>query len=654
MIGRIRVLDEHTANQIAAGEVVERPASVVKELVENSIDAGSTAIEVEIREGGLDYIRVSDNGEGMEEADAVLAFQRHATSKIATPQDLYHINSLGFRGEALPSIAAIAKVELVTRPRDKVAGMEVVIHGGQVVSTGEVGCPAGTRLVVKDLFFNTPARRKFLKSGVTEGGHIGDIITRLALANPGIAFKFINNSRVAVATPGTGQLMDVIISIYGKELAKQMLPLRVEVNGSVISGYIAKPEVSRSNRSYQTLFINGRYIRSQAISGAVTEGYHTMLEIGRHPVFILGLEMETAKVDVNVHPTKMEVRLEEEAEIRESLAKGVAETLRGQTLIPAITLEKPAAPVEKEVYRQESLELSRPRAEKSYAPQEFSNHSRGIMVAETFLAETPPVKIQPIESAISYETQPTADWQQPPTVKNSPVEKVSPSELVTHEERFIPIGGVTPVGDVTLMEQTISPPPVNPLEYLIPLGQVNSSYIVATGEDGLYIIDQHAAHERILYEEFMMAASQEEPPVQQLLIPITLELTHLEAQVVVDYILLFSRLGFILEHFGGDSFLIRAVPQGLTKGDEKQFFLDLLDKVAESGGKWNAALLKEHLITTMACKAAIKANDHLAQALQEELLRQLARTANPYTCPHGRPTITQLTLTELEKKFKRA
>lgn len=608
MIGKIRVLDEHTANQIAAGEVVERPASVVKELMENSIDAGSTSIEVEIREGGLEYIRVSDNGDGMEEADAILAFQRHATSKIAVLQDLQYITSLGFRGEALPSIAAVAKVELVTRPRDRVAGTEVIIHGGKVSSTGETGCPAGTRLVIKDLFFNTPARRKFLKSGVTEGGHIGDIITRLALANPNLAFKFINNGRLVVATPGTGQLIDAIISIYGRDLAKQMLPLRVEVNGIIISGYIAKPEVSRSNRSHQTVFINGRYIRSQAISSAVTEGYHTLLGIGRHPVFILGLEMDAAKVDVNVHPTKMEVRLDQEADIRASLAQGVAETLRGQTLIPEINLKKPPIPVEQEVYQQEALELPRQRMEKSYPLQELSNHSRGIMVAETVSADGFSAKIQ----------------------SDKPELSLTPTQVL---------------------------PPVNSiqnLEYLIPLGQVNSSYIVATGEGGLYIIDQHAAHERILYEEFMEAASKEEPPVQQLLIPITLDLTHQEAQIVIDYILQFNRLGFILEHFGGDTFLVRAVPQGLTKGDEKQFFLDLLDKVAELGLKWDAAQLKEHIIITMACKAAIKVNEPLVPALQGELLRQLVYTANPYTCPHGRPTITQLTLGELEKIFKRA
>jgi len=633
MTGKIRVLDEHTANQIAAGEVVERPASVVKELLENSIDAGSTSVEVEIREGGLEYIRVTDNGEGMEEADALLAFQRHATSKITGTADLHNILTLGFRGEALPSIAAVAKVELTTRPRERMAGTEVVITGGQLVHIGEVGCPPGTRLVVKDLFYNTPARRKFLKSVVTEGGHIGDVVSRLALANPGISFKFINNGRVIINTPGTGHLMDAIISIYGRETSKHMVPLNLRGNGLSIVGYLAKPEFSRSNRAYQTVFINGRYIRSQAISQAVAEGYHTLLETGRQPVFILGLELAAARVDVNVHPTKMEVRLGQENEIREMLTKGVADTLRGHVLIPGVNLEEypvqeqPVIRKNEAIYRQDVLELANHRLEKTYADKELSYQTRGIMVAETAAAE---VNSTPVESN-SVDT---------PSINPDTGKRQTEIVLPAHCESERTYNAGSSAVD-------------SPLKQLLPLGQVNSSYIIARGEDGLYIIDQHAAHERILYEKFMAVASRTEPSVQQLLIPITLELTHLEAQVLIDNIMVFNRIGFILEHFGGDTFLVRAVPQGLTKGDEKQLFLDLLDELAESGGKKDAVHIKEHLITIMACKAAIKANHPIPQELQDELLQQLAGTSNPYTCPHGRPTIIHLSSAELEKKFKR-
>ncbi|HEX3030653.1 MAG TPA: DNA mismatch repair endonuclease MutL [Bacillota bacterium] len=630
-MGNIRILDPITANQIAAGEVVERPSSVVKELVENAIDAGSTRIDVEIRNGGIDYIRVTDNGQGMSAKDALLAFERHATSKIAAVEDLSTLGSLGFRGEALPSIASVSRVEMTTRQADSLSAFRLEISGGKLLGQEEIGAPRGTSIIVRDLFYNTPARKKHLKTLGTEGGWIAETLSNLALAWPGICFTLSQGGRRTLQTPGSGKLLDAIISLQGTGVAKSYLGLEAETDLFKVRGYLGLSEVSRTTRSQQLLFVNGRYVRSKLVSQAVEQGYHTRLMVGRYPVFVLQLQINPSLVDVNVHPTKMEVRFSEERELQEFLTQAVIRRLGETAVIPGV-VAPPVRPVEITRVVQEKLEeVSK---EPEIQQELFSRRILGIGLPE-FEA-----KSRELVTGSRAEKSPAQQDQVYATV-GSGVELSIPA--------------------VSTQEVRESAPPleasVNDFSQLNILGQLDNTYIIATGAQGLYIFDQHAVHERILYERFLAGQKEGqglEVPAQILLNPLSVELAPLEAELLVRNILLYRELGFTMEHFGGRSFLIRTVPQGLAAGAEIELFYELLDNLRENNHHQVDRLkLKEDLIILQACKAAIKAWQPLTQPVMEDLLRQLGSVSNPYNCPHGRPTVLKYTGGDLAKAFKR-
>ncbi|MFZ5639140.1 MAG: DNA mismatch repair endonuclease MutL [Bacillota bacterium] len=615
-MGKINVLDELTANQIAAGEVVERPASVVKELVENAIDAGGTTIEVEIEDGGIKSIGITDNGSGLEKEDVALAFQRHATSKIRVAEDLDMINTLGFRGEALPSIAAVAEVEMNTRPARDTAGSRIVVRGSEVLQHRETGCPAGTTVRITDLFYNTPARLKHMKSATVEGGHCGDVVTRLALAHPEISFRFRHNDREVFQTTGSGDLRDTIASLFGVRFTRDMLSVTAGEGAFNFRGYLGKPAVSRASRHHQYIFVNGRYIRSRLISEAVEKGYHTMLMTGRRPVFVLAFEVDPRMVDVNIHPTKLEVRFQQEKE----LAAMVTDAVR------AALLENPLIPQAIDKADEQAVEVTDSKAGETAIGEAYVQ-DRLDFKGRRGREEEPAGGGAVREIAAGYQ--------------QVSVPVPAPLRVPVH----------APDTDINMRDHDI-PRGVEIFPDLRPLGQIDNTYIVAGGDDGLYLVDQHAAHERILYEKFFSRCGQKDF-TQELLLPVTMELGYQDAQVLLNNIVVFTELGFIIEHFGGDTFLLRGAPLAVKKGEEKKIFLDLLDYFSLNQHKITGKELREHLIIGMACKAAIKANQRLSPEEITSLLADLAGTAAPFTCPHGRPTVIHMTNYELQKKFKR-
>ncbi|PKM47806.1 MAG: DNA mismatch repair protein MutL [Firmicutes bacterium HGW-Firmicutes-8] len=589
-MGNIILLDEHTANKIAAGEVIERPASVVKELIENSIDAGSTRIEVSITDGGLAEITVSDNGFGMDARDAVLALERHATSKISRASDLESIQTLGFRGEALPSIASVSKVNLKTKIKESLSGIELVIEGGKILKESETGCPPGTAIRVSELFYNTPARQKHMKGPAAEAGHISDVVNKFAMGYPNISFQLTSSGRVVLKTSGSGRLLEVIANIYGPNTAKDMLPIDTQNEEGAVFGYLGKPFLTRSGSTHQTIYINGRYIRSRLITKAVENAYHGMLMIARHPVFVINIRTSPEEVDVNVHPAKTEVRLARTGALEEFITRAVKVVLTGNRLIPTGNIGP---------------------AKVANVPQESSKQE---------------------------------EWK-------IPYPQVFPAGRVCE----VPLGSeYTPPKEFAAEALPETPGIQVPVEFpdLRPIGQIECTYIVAQGSDGMYLIDQHAAHERILYEKYM-----EKPDAfiasEQLLFPVTLDLTHREAQLLNDTIIVFTDLGFVVEHFGGESFILRGIPAGAGKDGGKEIFLDLLDYFSQNRYTISNKALREKFLITMACRNAIKANNKLGLPEMESLLAMLAQAEQPYTCPHGRPTMIHFSGYDLEKKFKR-
>ena len=592
-LSKIIILDEFTKNQIAAGEVVERPFSVVKELVENSLDAGSRRIIVELDEGGLESITVADNGCGMNEEDLLLAFQRHATSKIKCASDLSRIVTLGFRGEAIPSIAAVSRMEFTARTSDTLDGTRVEAVEGSIINKTAAGCPPGSTVVVSDLFFNTPVRKRTMKSPSIEGALCGEIISHMALARPDVSFELKTKSRRSFYSPGSGNLMDAIIAVYGIRMAREMIPVHSEGKTLALRGFIGKPSISRSNRNHINIMINGRYVYCPSVASAVEEAYSTILPRGRRPVVVLSLTVAPELLDVNVHPSKLEVRLLEEKETVMQVSRALREALRVKTLIPS----KLISPGMREAGQDPILNLFKEASEPS--------SKTGFITTDT-VEEVDPY----IESA--------ALFQEPENTAEVAADYISIE---------------------------------NDLPELNALGQIGLTYILAEGKEGLYIIDQHAAHERILYEDFL--ACEAEKPSQCLLMPATMDLDYREAAVLTQRIFWFNRAGFVIEHFGGNTFLIRGVPPGFTMGQEKEFFTDMLEYFRERGASASFDEFSKTLSSAMACRNAIKAGEKLPQSSLAALCKRLASTENPYTCPHGRPTIIHLSYADLEKKFKR-
>lgn len=619
--GKIVVLDEVTANQIAAGEVVERPASVVKELAENSIDAGATRITVELEDGGKKLIRVTDNGCGMEAEDARLCLERHATSKIRNAEDLFRISTLGFRGEALPSIASVSRFELVTRPHEGLVGYRVAVEGGEARSFEEVGCPPGTRVTVRDLFFNIPARAKYLKTTATEFGQACDALFRLALARPNVAFRLVNGGNEVAATPGSGQVLDALVALYGQELARELVALEYQDGAVRIRGYAGGPAISRAARTHQHFIVNGRFVRSQILRYPLEEAYRNLLTSGRHPVAVIYVDLDSSEVDVNVHPTKLEVRFSHEREVRAAVYRAVSQALKGARYIPGV---------------ESGGSVSREGPQQYQTQQGWSQQGWSLLGAEEAAAAyfTGAVTASPRPAGSGIGVQEAA---QPDEAKPVGATKERTEGGGTEDRSESESGG----------SRCLYPE----LAALRPLGQLRQSYIVAEGPEGLYLIDQHAAHERIFYEQFSRTLGGTR--FQSLILPIDLELTPRELAAWEEAKEVLAGEGFDCRPFGGGTLLVHAVPGALAGAQVGKFLKDFLDRAVSSDPEPGAR--REELRRAMAaCKAAVKASDRLMPEEMRSLLDQLSRCRAPYTCPHGRPTVISLGIPEIEKRFKRA
>ena len=628
----IHLLDYKTIDKIAAGEVVEKPASVVKELVENSIDAGATALTIEIKNGGIDYIRITDNGIGIDNADVKNAFLRHATSKIETADDLQFVQTLGFRGEALSSISAVGKVELVTKTKDSLLGTRYVLEGARQVDFSEVGAPNGTTMIVRNLFYNVPARKKFLNSPITEGGYIADLVEHMALSNPNVSFKFINGKDVKFHTSGNGDLKEIVYRIYGKDTADALLPVDYKSENMHITGYIGKPVLNRGSRGFENYFLNGRYIKSKLIYSAIEDGYKEFLMQHKFPFTVLHIQTKPERVDVNVHPTKMDVRITEEKAFYEDIRNAVYQVLKESELIPEVSLveednekidyKSMVMPEPFEEKRLENLKVSEEKAKYSENGEKYGN-----------LQE----KLQKWE-----ENQVLGEDIARLLIKNEP--KVS-NNIIKARDHII----VEKPMQMNFFEEKLLTKEAKE-EYNI-LGQLFDTYWLVAFKDKLYIIDQHAAHEKVKYEEFMKKYSEKDLVSQTLNPPIILSLSAKEESVLKENWEIFSRLGFNIEEFGGNEYALRCVPMDLYGQNEQSLFVSILDELCEDDNK--ASLTIEQKIASMACKAAVKGNNKLSTAEMSALIDKLLELENPYNCPHGRPTIISMSKYEIEKKFKR-
>lgn len=686
-MANIQVLDQKTIDQIAAGEVIERPSSVVKELVENSIDAGATAVTVEIRDGGTSFIRVTDNGSGIDRDQVAVAFLRHSTSKIRVVEDLFHVASLGFRGEALSSIASIAMVELITKTRDADAGVRYVIEGGAEKKLEDMAAPDGTTFLVRSLFYNTPARRKFLKSPMTEAGYISDLMERLALSRPDISFQFINNGQTKLHTSGNHNLKDVIYHIYGREIAANLAEIDAEQGPVRITGFIGKPAVSRGNRGFENYFINGRYIKSNVIARGIEEGYRTFMMQHKYPFTALHFTIDGGLLDVNVHPTKMELRFSNQEQLYRFVRETVHQGLMGRELIPEVKLveEEPekketAEPVPgngvnplSSLTRQKSTAVAPvAKPEQTPTPQErnleyFMAQMRKRVNAEfeekkvAKQVEAKPVlkedSIFSNEELAMLEPKIEKRQQEQPVVQaeeKTPVPECAVEPGILREDGVYRVTRIEKAPDTAYEQQDLFDHRLlNPKTKsdIIIIGQLFETYWLVQFEDKFYMIDQHAAHEKVLYERTVKTLASKEITSQMVSPPMILTLNMQEAAKLVEYQDYFQELGFEIEPFGGKEYAVSAVPANLYGLAEKDLFMELLDDLEYVSGKNTEMILDK--IASMSCKAAVKGNQRLSTAEAKELIEELLTLDNPYNCPHGRPTIISMSKQEIEKKFKR-
>lgn len=645
-MGKIIQLDDALSNKIAAGEVVERPASVVKELLENSIDAGSTVIEVDLEEAGLARIRITDNGEGIEEDDVLTAFQRHATSKIKNENDLFRIRTLGFRGEALPSIASVSRLELKTSTGAE--GNKITIEGGRVEAFEKADARKGTDIIITDLFFNTPARLKYMKTIHTELGNVTDVVNRLSLANPDVSFRLVHNGRQLLKTAGNGDVRQVLAAIYGINMVKMMVPISGQSLDYKITGYISMPEVTRASRNYISTMINGRFIKNYALVKAIQEGYHTLLPIGRYPVVLLNIEMDPLLIDVNVHPSKMEVRLSKEQELNELVSSVIKNAFKAKELIPSGI----AAP-----------KLEKPKSEQTFMDldhlQETETAESATQPASMFSVSSP-VEEKAAELTQRYTAAEHMDdpYSQAPDWRNAviaaetpPFNQVAPPEIESKAEAFSQVQqeAAEAIEKPARLDQVNIPSRVPPL---YPIGQMHGTYILAQNERGLYIIDQHAAQERIKYEYFRDKVGEVATELQEMLVPITLEYSADECIKINEYQHELENVGVFLEPFGYNSFIVRSHPQWFPRGEEKELIEDMIEQLLAMK-RVDIKKLREEAAIMMSCKASIKANHHLRNDEIQALLDELRRSSDPFTCPHGRPIIIHYSTYEMEKMFKR-
>ncbi|MQR96438.1 DNA mismatch repair endonuclease MutL [Fictibacillus phosphorivorans] len=625
-MGKIVQLDEHLSNKIAAGEVVERPASVVKELVENSIDANATRIEIEVEEGGLSLIRVLDNGDGIEPEDCVLAFNRHATSKIKSEQDLIHIRTMGFRGEALPSISSVSQVELKSST-GRGPGAYLFIENGKIVKQQQTNSRKGTDLTVRNLFYNTPARLKHVKTIQTELGTISDLVNRLALANPEVSFRLKHNGKELLHTSGNGNLLQIIASVYGIQTAKNMIPVSFSSLDYEVTGYIAKPEINRASRQYMSFFMNARYIKNYALSKAVQNAYHTFLPIGRFPIAVLSVKMDPTIIDVNVHPSKHEARLSKEVELVQLVENELRKVIRNQQLIPDVQFKKKEQREnDREEQRSFTFDYQRNKEDVQtdikvgIETEQSEKHSSMFSddAEPSFIRETSHEVDEIIEGVV--DVLPNSEWNETPVTKEDDHQQ-------THAT-------------------------VDKIPVMYPIGQMHGTYIIAQNENGLYLIDQHAAQERIKYEYFRKKVGQVDREVQLLAVPYTFEYTASESAFLESHLETLGEVGLFLETFGQNTFIVREHPQWFPKGYEREIMLDIIQQVLDHR-KSDIEKLREDAAIMMSCKGSIKANHHLRNDEIFALLESLRTSEDPYTCPHGRPITIHLSTYELEKMFKR-
>lgn len=668
-MGSIVLLDDLTINQIAAGEVIERPANVVKELVENSIDAGATSINVEIENGGISLIRITDNGKGIAADDVEIAFERHATSKIRSAKDLIKVSTMGFRGEALASIAAIAKVELVTKTKDAEMGTRIIVEGGDIVLKEECGAPNGTTITVRELFFNTPVRYKFLKKDFTEGGYIETTLERISLINPGISFRLISNKKQILQTSGNGDMKTVVFNIFGKDVSQNIVDLNFEYEGIEVTGVAGKPEIARSNRSNQLFYVNGRFIKDKTLSAATEEAYRTLVPQGKFCFCIVNVNMNPEMVDVNVHPAKLEVRFTDEGKVFKAVYHAVRNALLGNDLI------KDESADEKPIVRENAVTNETPvkkglfeifRGGKSNEKKEENTNLR-TMDIEVTKKENDDTFISKMMTKGRQENTDASEehLDDKDTVSELTVREQTNNYNVNDEENEIVTNNkvkdiVDAYNEKESSEQKQVPmfyeqdfiEKVELPEYQI-LGVAFNTYILLQLDDDIYILDQHAAHERVLYEKvkqnFYKDGGKE---VQMLLLPDVIDLPKKDMRLVHDNLKLFEQSGFDIEEFGENTIKINGVPVICYEMDTKDLFLDIIDGL-DITNRTNKQDIEEKFISTVACKAAVKANMYLDEREIRGLLDELLLLENPFTCPHGRPTAIRITKTEIEKKFGR-
>lgn len=614
-MGIIKELDQSTINQIAAGEVVERPSSIVKELMENSIDAGATMISVEIEDGGTKSIRITDNGKGIDKEDIRIAFLRHTTSKIKTALDLLNVSSLGFRGEALSSIAAVCQVELLTRTKDSIVGCRYRIEGGKEVALEEIGIPVGTTFIVNNIFFNTPARRKFLRTAQTESGYVADIVEKIALSHPEIAINFKSNGKVRIHTSGNGNLKDVIYSIYGKEITQNLLEVKEENDFMKISGYIGKAIISKGNRTFENYFINGRYIKSNIISKAIEDGYKFILMQHKYPFTVINFEINPEFLDVNVHPSKMELRFRKSESIYPIISETINDCLIEKPNIIDVKLEQEKEITESYKYVPEPFEIKRNETAKHNEYNFSASFGESVNETDDYTTDSKNLILE--NDLNDRQIQNTSAYVQ--------------RELTETYDDFL----------------TEAAKPKHKI-----IGQVFETYWIIEYEDKMYIIDQHAAHEKVMFESLMDKLKNKSISTQMINPPIILNLSLKEFDLVNKYLDSFKEIGFDIEPFGGQDFVIRGVPSDLYSLDSQQVLMGIVDSLTNEAGKMVPDIITEK-IASMSCKAAVKGNSKLSYNEADRLISQLLTLENPYNCPHGRPTIISMSKYELEKKFKR-
>ena len=676
----IKLLDKATIDKIAAGEVIERPFSVVKELLENSIDAGSTSITVEIKEGGLSFIRVTDNGCGIPKDQVKTAYLRHATSKIEQAEDLANIVSLGFRGEALSTIAAVSQTEMITKTPEDLTGVKYTIHGGMEIEFVEVGVPDGTTIIVRNLFYNTPARKKFLKTPMTEGSYIQDLVLKLALSHPDISFRLISNGQTKIDTSGNGKAKDAIYQLFGRDITSNLIEVNYTGDNIKISGYIGKPFISRGNRGLENYFINKRYIKSNVINRAIEEGYKTFVMQHKFPFTVLYIELPPESCDVNVHPTKMEFKYDNERELFEVITKTIRDALTHKEIIPkaeyeskeksvekpSIPVPKPAEPFEKKRVLTETAKETNEKPKLASPQANYSNTQMKPQINNKTDKYSPTYKIlenlKKAESedssngtnaalnilkddGVAYSPSPKKDTtSQENALKSQPsIENQAMAKAISAYKQEVP-------KQSTMFDDDFLTEKARVKHRLI--GQLFDTYWLIQYENNLYIMDQHAAHEKIKYEELLANFNNKEVLSQQLMPPMVITVSYAERQAILDNFDLFMKIGYDIEEFGGNEFKINAVPSNLFGLHGRTMFMEFVSSLINNSGYMsNDVFIKK--LSTMACKAAIKGNMRISFAEADALVDQLLKLDNPYTCPHGRPTIISISENELEKKFKR-